>query len=873
MFRRSRTQQDFNAEIEAHIRIEADRLRATGLSHLAADAAARRAFGNSTATLERFYESSRSMWWDQLKQDLRHTVRLMARAPLLTSAILATLALGIGANTLVFSVIRAVVLRPLPYDRPEQLVQLWDSSVRSGGDWVSFPNFRDWSLENNVFQQMAAYRYTLLTLAGGRSTPESLLGLEVTGRFFDLLGVKPALGRTFLPGEDNPGHEGVAVISQALWQRMFGGDAAVTRRNVSIDGRAYTIVGVMPSVFRFPNTVPGERAFPIDLWIPFRPSPDTEQRDSFNYWAIARLIDGTSLQTAAANMDAVAAGLEQRYPETNRNRRVRMEPLRDHLNGRVRPVLMILMAAVGSLLLIACANIASLLLSRAESRRREMAVREALGAGRGRLLRQALTESLLLSGTGAASGLGLAWLGTELALGFAPSNIPRIEQTALDIHVLLFTTVVGLTAGILFGLAPALAGIRGRVSHSIKDGGTRSSAAPASLVIRHVLVGGQMALAVMMLISAGLLLRSFLNVVRLDPGVQTAQVVSGYINLAMPRYSDPAKQVAFFEEALRRIRTLPGVTSAAVSNSVPLTEINDTGSVRIDGRDPPPGQRLPSANRPHISSSYFETMGIPLVQGRYFDSRDRADGPPVAIVSDLAAGMFWPNESPMGKRVSINSVEGKRIWREVVGVVRSTRHFGLEHPLRPEVYVAHAQAPSSFMVLVVRFQGVAAGVLNACRREVAAIDPQQAIMHGGSLEELVSNAFSRRRFQSTLLTAFAVVAALLASLGIYGVTAYTVSRRAREVGIRMALGARPRDVVLMIAGTGSRTVAAGAVVGLAGAVALSRILANLLFGVSALDSWTFGSVVLLLMFVAGLALYLPSRRAAVVDPVVVLREE
>lgn len=807
-------------------------------------------------------------------QDIRFGWRMLAKNPGFTAVVVVTLAFGIGANSLVFSVVRAVVLRPLSYDKPEQLVQLWDSGVRSGGDWVSFPNFRDWSQENRVFQQMAAYRYSLLTMAGDRSEPESVLGLEVTDRLFALLGVEPLLGRTFLPGDDKPDREAVAVISYGFWRRRFGGDATVTGRSISVDGQLYTIVGVMAPAFQFPDIVPGERVIPIDIWIPLRPSPDLEQRDSFNYWAIGRLTSGTTLRTAVANMEAVAASLEQRYPATNRNRGVRMEPLQNHLSGRVRPALLILMGAVGSLLLIACANIASLLLSRAESRRREMAIRQALGATRSRLLRQTLTESVLLATMSAAAGLGLAYFGTELAIGFAPSNIPRIRQTGVDIYVLLFTSAVALAAGILFGLAPALSGVRKKVSDSLKEAATASSSAPASFVIRHFLVAGQMALAVMMLISAGLLLRSFLNVVRLDPGFQTAQVLSGYVNLSLPKYSDPQKQAAFFEEALRRISALPGVTSAAVSNSIPLTEINNTGNVRIDGRaDPKPGERPPSANRPHVSAGYFETMGIPVVEGRSFDSRDRADTPPVAIVSDLAARMFWPNENSIGKRISINSVGGKRIWREVVGVVRSTRHFGLEAPQRPEVYAPHLQAPSSFMILVVRSQGNAADVLRACRREIAAIDPQQAVMHGGSLEELVSNAQARRRFQSTLLTTFAVVAVLLAALGIFGVTSYTVTRRAREIGTRIALGALPRDVVLMIARTGSRPIVIGALAGLAGAVALSKLLASLLFGVSPLDASTFAGAVLLLTVVASLSLYFPARRAAKVDPMVALRYE
>lgn len=485
-----------------------------------------------------------------------------------------------------------------------------------------------------------------------------------------------------------------------------------------------------------------------------------------------------------------------------------------------------------------------------------------------------MTESIVLSVIGAAAGLGLAWAGAGLAVSLAPSNIPRIHQTSVDLHVLLFTSVLALGAGIVFGLAPALSAVPGEVSRSLKEAGTRSISPSSRYAIRHLLVGSQMALAVMMLISAGLLLRSLLNVVRVNPGFETDGVVTGYVNLALPRYADPQKQAAFFEESLRRIRALPGVISAAASSSVPLTEINDTAGVRIEEQsEPRPGERLPSANRPHVAAGYFATMGIPVVQGRSFNSGDRADTPSVAIVSDLAARRFWPGESAIGKRLSVNSVKGKRIWREVVGVVRSTHHFGLEEPQRPEVYVPHLQAPSSFMILVIRTQGNPADVLSACRREIAAIDPQQAVMDGGSLEELVSNALARRRFQSALLTVLAGVAVLLAAVGIYGVTSYTVTRRAREIGTRIALGALPRDISLMIAKTGLRTIVVGAVVGLAGALAISRLLANLLFGISPLDPWTFTGVAMLLVVVAGLALYLPSHRAAAVDPLVVLRDE
>jgi predicted permease len=870
---RKRKHDDFQAEIDAHLQIEADRLRESGLSPSDAEAAARRTFGNATLTLERFYESSRWQWWDHLKQDVRYGFRSMARAPLLTSTILGTLALGIGASALVFSVLRAVVLRPLPYDQPHRLVQLWDSAVRPGGDWVAFANFRDWENENRVFSQMAAYRYSLLTVAGGAPEPDSVLGLEVTDRLFDLLGSEPMRGRTFLPGEDRPGREAVAVISHALWQRRWSGSDATAGRAVTIDGLSYTIVGVMPPSFGFPDTLPGQRIIPVDLWIPMRKTPDLEERDSLNYWAIGRLNDGASLQTADANLNSIAASLEQRFPDTNRNRRVRMESLKDHLNRGARGILFILMAGVGSLLAIACANIASLLLSRAEARRGEVAIRQALGASRGRLVRQALTESMLFAVIGGSAGLALAHFGTRLAIDLAPANIPRIGQTAVDLQVLVFSTAVAVLTGILFGLAPALSDRRGHTLQSLAEAGTRGSSGAASLSMRRLLVGCQVALAVMMLTSAGLLLRSFLNVVRLDPGFRKDRIVTGYLNLQLPKYGDPQQQAGFFEEALTRIRTLPGVASAAVSNSVPLTEINDSGSVLIEGRtDQRAGEMPPSANRPHVSAGYFETMGIPLVQGRTFDTRDGAAALPVAIVSEVAAARFWPNENAIGKRLSIESIQGKRLWREVVGVVHTTRHFGLEANPRPEVYVPHAQSPSSFMIVVVRVHGDDADILRAMRREIAAIDSQQAVMQGGSLEQLVSDAQAKRRLQSTVLAALAVLAVLLAALGIYGVTAHSVTRRRREIGTRLALGARPRDVVLMIAKTGSRAIVIGTLAGLAGAVALSKVLASFMFGISALDSATFAGVALLLTLVAGLALYPSSRRAATVDPVIVLRE-
>jgi putative ABC transport system permease protein len=884
MFRRRRRQGDFQAELEAHLQMEADRLEERGLSRHEAEAAARRSFGNVTAAAERFYESRRWLWWDHLRQDLRFALRMMAKSPVLTAAIVVTLALGIGANSVVFSVVRAVVLRPLPYHEPDRIVQVWQSGLRAGGesDWVAFPNFRDWQRQNRVFDDMAAYRYALLSMSGEQG-PESALGIEATDRLFAVLGVEPMLGRAFLPGEDKPGHEAVAVISAALWERRFASDPAIAGKSVNIDGRPYSIVGVMGPAFRFLSNIPGEAVVPpIDIWIPMRQQPDLESRDSHNFWALARLKDGVSLEQARAEMTSIAENLARQYPDSNKELGATVARFQDHIIGAVRPALLVLLGAVGLVLLLACANIANLLLSRAESRRREIAIRQAIGAGRGRLVRQALTESLLLAFAGAAGGLALAHFGIGLVLRLGPANIALLQQTTIDAQVLLFTAAVSVTVGVLFGLAPAVLGTRANVQDSLREAGSRSTAGAPNRVLRQMLVAGQVALAAMLLIGAGLLIRSFVHVAGLDPGFHASRVLSALVNLPASRYDDPARQAAFFKEALRRIRELPGVESAAVSNSVPLTGINDQGGIRIEGRSAPaPGEDGPQANRPRVSPDYFETMGVRLIEGRTFDEFDGADSADVAIVSDLAARAYWPGESALGKRVGIfrgrgpmmRTAAGEWVWREIVGVVHGTRHFGIEAPAKPEVYVPYPQDPSPFMVLVVRAQGDPHALFPAIQRQIAAIDPQQALLGFQTMDELLTTAGSRRRFQTSVLAAFAGLALLLAAIGIYGVMSYTVAQRRREIGLRLALGAQPRNVVGMMLNRGLRLTLMGLAAGLAGAAGLSRLLTTLLFGVSPLDGWTFAAVPVLLLLVAGLAAYLPSRGAARIDPLVALRED
>lgn len=818
-----------------------------------------------------------SVWLflDDVRQDVRFALRLLLRTPLLTTSIIATLALGIGIASAIFSLVHAVVLRPLDYDQPDRLVQLFETGTREGGeaDWVAYPNFRDWRDKNDVFEAMAAYRYRLFTLTGAEGA-ESYLGLECTDRLFSVLRTQPLLGRTFAPGEDRPGRARVAVISHAVWQRRFHGDANVIGRSVTLDGEPYSIIGVMPAAFSFPNNIPGEQVAPRDLWIPMRPSEDLQDRGSHNYWAVARLAPGVTLDRARAVMRTIADNLARQYPDSNKDFTVTVLPLDIYVAGRARQALLLLLSAIGVVLLLMCANIANLLLSRAEERRREMAVRQALGARRLRLVTQMLTESLLLAAGGAAAGLVIAYYGTHALILLAPRNLPRLQQTSVDAQVLGFMVLVTGCVGILFGLTPAYWGTHVDVQRALKEGGRSISGTAIGARIRQVLVAAQLALAVMLLVAAGLLVRSFVRVASLDLGFQVPHLLTAILNLPPARYGEPAQQVAFFEDALRRIDAVPGVVSAAVSDSIPLTGINDQGGFAIEGRrDPAPGTSGPHANRPRVSAKYFDTIGVRLIEGRLFDARDRGDSRPVAIVSDLAARMYWPGANPLGKRLATEWVDGRPRWREIVGVVQATHHFGLEAPQKAEVYLPHQQAPSPFMLLVVRTQGDPAGVIAPIRQQIAALDPDQSVSAFQTMESLLADARARRRFETVLVTAFALLALLLAAIGIYGLMGHIVTQRSREIGVRLALGARSEDVVGMLLGSGLRLTLPGVAAGLAGAVALSGILASFLFGVSPLDFATYVAVAAVLFLVAMLATYLPSRAAARLDPVVILRDE
>jgi predicted permease len=807
--------------------------------------------------------------------DLRYALRMLRRNPDFTAVAVLTLGLGIGANTAIFSVVHAVLLRPLPYREPERLVQVYETGLRSAGskDWVSFPSFLDWRRQNQVFEDVAAYRHWVFTVAG-REAPESVLGLQVTSGLFNILDVHPSLGRTFLPEEDQPGKGNVAILSYGLWQRRFGGNPAITGGLITIDGQSCTIVGVMPDGFQFPYSVPGEvAASGIDLWIPMR-NPEVQNRGSRNYWVIARLKRGVTLEQAQVNMDAIGAAIAEQYPDDNRGLGVKVTHLQQHLTREVNQPLWILLGAVGLVLLIACANLASLLLSKVSVRMREMAVRAALGASRRRLIIQSLTEAGLLSLGGAAVGLLLAIWTIETFRRLGPANIPRLHDAGIDVRVLLFALVLTLGTTLLSGLVPALVASRTNLNDVLKDSSSRTTLDRRRSRLRDLLIIGEMALALMLLAGAGLLIQSFRQLLSVDLGFDPRQVFSGWILLPPDRYPQPEQQAAFFQKLVERIQALPGVVAAAACNSVPLSGLNDQGGFRIEGRaDPPAGAGALRANRPKVSSDYFQVMGIQMLRGRGFTENDKAGGPEVAVISDATAQRYWPGEDPLGKRISLNRRDGKPVWREIVGIVKGVTHFGLETERYAEIYVPHLQVPSFASALVVRTRGNPMDMAKIIHKEVASQDPTLAFFYVQPMVELVSVAQSRRRFQTTLLGTFAGVAFLLAVVGIYGVVAYWVNQMTREIAIRVAIGARQVDVLWLILRYGLVLIVEGLFLGLAGTAALGRFISSLLFRTSAADLQTYVVVCLLLAGVALLACYFPARRATRVDPIVALRYE
>jgi putative ABC transport system permease protein len=805
-------------------------------------------------------------------QDMRQGARSLFKQPTFTIVAVITLALGIGANTSIFSVVHAVLLQSLPYHDADRLVTVWEHNRRRGNDQnvINMGNFFDWKEQNRVFEDMAAFADTTANLTSG-GEPEEIPSQIATTSLFNILGVNPILGRTFTPDEGKPGQPGVVVISFGLWQRRFGGDPQIIGRKLILNGNEATVIGVMPADFNWHVKAGSMTRKMAEMWSPWQVEERNRQRRGRFAMAVARLKPGVNLDQAQAEMNAIGGRLEQQHNNFNANWGVNVVPLRAQFAGEIRLALLALLGAVGMVLLIACANVANLLLARAAGRQREVAVRAALGAGRGRIIRQLLTESLLLAGLGGLAGLALAWWGTDLLVSLAPPDLLNLPQVKLNAIVLGFTLGISLATGVIFGLAPAFEATRLNLSESLKEGG-KSAGGKRAKRMRNSLVVLEVALALVLLVGAGLLIRSFARLQRVDPGFNAQNLLTMRVNLPRSKYDNDQKRVNFFRQAVAQMQALPGVESAGAVSFLPFAAPHAGTGVEIEGRPKlPPGQGL-NTGVIVTDANYFRTMHLPLKRGRLFTDVEAAEERHVVIVNEAFARQHFPNEDPLGKRVKIFMMNTDDPC-EIIGTVGDSKHMSLDAEVKPMAYWPHPELAYSAMSLVIRTRGDAGAVTAAASNVIRALDPEQPLADARTMESLIGTSVSRARFNTLLLAIFAIVALLLAGVGIYGVMAYSVEQRTREIGVRMALGARAADALWMVVRRGMVLALAGVAIGLAASFALTRLIKALLFDVSATDPLTFAGIPLLLALVALLACLIPARRAAKVDPMVALRYE
>ncbi|HJR05678.1 MAG TPA: ABC transporter permease [Pyrinomonadaceae bacterium] len=808
-----------------------------------------------------------------LWQDLRYGLRMMLKNPGFTVVAVLALALGIGANSAIFSVVNTVLLRPLPYRDPERLVMIWEDDTKGGypRDTPAAANYIDWRDQSSVFEGMAAMAEQNFNLTG-TGEPEKIEGRRVSANLFSLLGVEPQVGRAFLAEEDQPGRSRVVVISHGLWQRRFGADAKIINQSLTLNGESYTVVGVMPSHFQFPSRED-------ELWVPIAFTPEEAASRGRHYLeVVARIKSGVTLEQAQAEMSTIASRLQQQYPEQNAELGAVVTPLHEQVVGDIKPALLVLLGAVGFVLLIACANVANLLLARAAVRQKEISIRVALGASRLRLVRQFLTESVLLAVLGGGVGLLLSLWGVSLLKAFIPENISQVEAITIDARVLAFTLLVSLLTGLIFGLAPATQASNLNLNETLKEGGRDSAAGSRGNRIRNLLVVTEVAVSLVLLIGAGLLINSFMRLRNVDPGFRADNLLTMQVELPELKYPEHAQRTNFYNELLRRIEALPGVKSVAVTTNLPLYAQGNSIGVSIEGRpDPAPGQgKRPSVTTRVVSPNYFQTMGIALLQGRGFSDQDKVDSPAVAVISETMARRFWPDQDPTGRRLTSGSPTSTdpNDWITVVGVVKDVRQFELISEAKQQMYLSYVQAdffaPND---LVVRTDLEPLSLASAVRRAVWEVDKDQPVSKIRTMEEIVSESVARQRFSMLLLGIFATLALVLAAVGIYGVMSYSVAQRTREFGIRMALGAQRSDVLKLAVGQGLKLVLVGIVIGLGAAFVLTRVMSSLLFGVSATDPVTFITISLVLVGVAVLASFVPALRATKIDPMDALRYE
>jgi len=804
---------------------------------------------------------------ETLFKDIRYGARMLLKSPGFTVVAVIALALGIGANAAIFSVINGVLLRPLPFKQPERLMMIRETKLPQFPEFSVAPgNFLDWKKQNTVFERLVAFRGSSFNL-GGTGDPERLSALSVTDGFFAMLGAQPQLGRDFLLEEDQPGHSNVVILSQGLWQRRFGGDQKVLNQPITLDGQSYTVIGVMPASFKFAGPE-------IALWTPMAFTAQQAQQHGGHYVsAVGQLKPGVTEEQARAEMVAIAARLAAQYPEANTGWSVKIMPLLEFSVRSIKPALLVLLAAVAFVLLIACANVANLLLARAAGRQKEIATRTALGAGRWRIVRQLLTESLLLSVIGGALGLLLAKWGMAALLKMAPEGLPRMSNVSLDARALVFTFAITLLTGVIFGVVPALQASKPNLNEILKDAGRGSSEGGRRQLIRSILVVLEVASALVLLVGAGLMIKSFGLLQKVDPGFNPNNALSVEVELPRKKYEEDNLRVAFFKQLIDRVAALPGVQAAGASNVIPMSNNDLVLAFDIDGRPPLPPGASQSTNFSSVSADYFKAMGIPLVRGRLITANDVAGSPHVAVINETMAKNLFPDEDPIGKRLKFGRRQQNPDWYQIVGIVGDVKQYSLDQPTTMQTYEPYTQQTFPYMTLVVRTAGDPTNLSAAIRSEVLNLDKEQPVSSIKTLAQYFAASLAQQQFSMVLLGVFAGVALVLAAVGIYGVLSYAVTQRTHEIGIRMALGAGRRDVLRLVVGKGMLLTLIGVVGGVLAAFALTRLMAGLLFGVKATDAATFASVAGVLLGVALLACVIPARRATKVDPLVALRYE
>ncbi len=856
---------ELDEEMQFHLDRDIEQKVRSGMTPEAARYAALKSFGRVDQSKEECRDARGVTLVDNVLRDISYSVRILLKSYAFTFVVILTLALGIGANTAIFSFANGILLRPLPYPQSDRLAVIDETAFKQGIDSmsVSYPNFLDWREQNTVFEGMGTYFGSNRFALSGAGEPIEIRGSRISHGLFEVLRVSPLLGRTFTVNEDRPEEDAVIILGHDLWQRNFGGIPEIIGQKVMISNRPRTVVGVMPKGFRFPEVA--------ELWVPLALTPQTFTRTDHGLSAIARLKDGVSFAEAQTEMNNIAARIEEQNPVTNEGLGVKVTSLHESLSGDYRQALLILLGVVGCVLLVACVNVANLMLARATARQKEFALRAALGAGRWQIMRQLFVESLILATVGGALGFALSLWALHLLLTAIPIQLPFWMNFGIDLRVLGFTIAITVLTGLIFGAVPALQTSRVDLNDTLKEGGRGTVGARGRS--RSLLVVTEIALSLVLLVGAGLMVQSFLRLRRVNIGLDAKNVLTATVILPQAKYRERDKRAAFFKQLVERVRGIPGVQAAAATATLPLSGGNWGRSLTVEGFQVLSVGQAPSIQHTVVTPDYFRTMGITLLAGRDFTDADAKDALEVTIIDERLAHEYWPNQSAIGKRVRFGPPEDNEPWHTIIGVVRAVRHQRVQEDTRKSVYLPHLQIPVSGLSLVARTSSAPHELVGAIRREVTQLDSDLPVSEVATMEEVVAESIWQPRLYATLFAVFGGAALVLALIGIYGVMAFLVQTRTHEIGVRMALGATARDVFTLIVGRGMKLTAIGVLIGVAGAAALTRLMHSLLFNTSATDPITFILIPVMLSLAAFFACYIPARRAAKVDPLVALRYE